>query len=91
MENKPCSSCFIHKELFPITIPPEESFNSWKINKNEFLKIHTRKINRQLNIQDEQGRKYRLIIRKSEAHLILQVKEPLTNKELTSEIQDLKQ
>ena len=84
------NSCIIHKELFPITITPEEFLNSWKINKDEFLKIHTRKINRQLNIQDEQGRKYHLIIRKGEAHLIPQVKEPLTNKELTSEIQYLK-
>ena len=64
------NDCVIRNDLIPITITPEKFYELWKENKDKLLKIHTRKINRQLNIEDENGKQYHLITRRGNAQLI---------------------
>ena len=83
-------SCITHPELFPTTCTPEQFTEFWNANKTALLKIHTRKLNRKFNIVDADGREYKLTVQKGNAHLIPRLKEPMTNRELEKELDDLK-
>ena len=82
----------IHTELCPKTIIPETFQEFWQSNKQKLKQIHTRKLNRVCNIQDTQGRTYKIITRnnKQQVHLIPKVKKAMSNLELENQLQELK-
>ena len=83
-------SCTAHPELFPTTCTPEQFTRFWNAHKAVLLKIHTRKLNHKFHIVDSQGREYKLIVRRGQAHLIPKLRKAMTNAELESELDSLK-
>ena len=78
----------IHYDMIPFPITPNNFLKLWQQKRNEFIKTHTRKINRMFNIVDEKGIPFKLIIRRGQPHLIPKINTP-SLKHINDEVKQL--